>query len=62
MVGYIEAGESRLGLTLADVSGKGLGAALLMAKLQATQRALYDSLGTLSAAVLETKRWIRVRS
>jgi len=48
MVDYIEAGKGRLGLTLADVSGKGLGAALLMAKLQATQRALYDRLGSLS--------------
>jgi hypothetical protein len=32
--------ERRYGLTLADVTGKGLGAALLMAKLQATLRAL----------------------
>lgn len=32
--------ERRLGVALGDVSGKGLGAALLMAKLQATLRAL----------------------
>lgn len=39
MVDWIEAGKSRWALALGDVSGKGLGAALLMAKLQATLRA-----------------------
>jgi serine phosphatase RsbU (regulator of sigma subunit) len=48
MVDCLAAGEGSLGLTLADVSGKGLGAALLMAKLQATQRALADGVKTLS--------------
>ena len=42
----------RLGLALGDVSGKGMGAALLMAKLQATLRAVAtggDDLGLLGA-------------
>ena len=40
LVDYIELGPERLGMVLGDVSGKGLGAALLSAKLQATLRAL----------------------
>lgn len=40
LVDYISVGEDRLGLSLGDVAGKGLGAALFMAKLQATMRAL----------------------
>jgi hypothetical protein len=40
LVDYIEIGPDRLGVVLGDVSGKGLGAALLAAKLQATLRAL----------------------
>jgi sigma-B regulation protein RsbU (phosphoserine phosphatase) len=40
LVDYIDLGEGRLGVVLGDVSGKGLGAALLTAKLQATLRAL----------------------
>jgi hypothetical protein len=40
LVDYIELGPERLGVVLGDVSGKGLGAALLSAKLQATLRAL----------------------
>jgi hypothetical protein len=39
LVDYIQVG-SRLGIALGDVAGKGLGAALLMSKLQATLRAL----------------------
>lgn len=39
LVDYLALGEDRLGLALGDVAGKGLGAALLMAKLQATLRA-----------------------
>lgn len=39
LVDYLEVSGGRLGLALGDVSGKGLGAALLMAKLQATLRA-----------------------
>lgn len=54
LVDYIQVAESRWGLVLGDVSGKGLGAALLMAKLQATLRALawgYDSLAELGERV-----------
>ena len=40
LVDALEPGEGRLGIALGDVAGKGLGAALLMAKLQATLRAI----------------------
>src|SRR5512136_25354 len=40
--------DDRLGIMLGDVSGKGLGAALLMAKLQATLRALAPDSPSLS--------------
>jgi hypothetical protein len=40
LVDYLNFGSNRNGLVLADVSGKGLQAALLTAKLQATVRAL----------------------
>ena len=40
LVDYVRFPTSRLGVMLGDVSGKGLGAALLMSKLQATLRAV----------------------
>jgi serine phosphatase RsbU (regulator of sigma subunit) len=40
LVDYLWVDHGQLGMALGDVSGKGLGAALLMAKLQATLRAL----------------------
>jgi serine phosphatase RsbU (regulator of sigma subunit) len=40
LVDYIDLAPDTLGLVLGDVAGKGLGAALLMSKLQATIRAL----------------------
>jgi len=40
LVEFVRAGESRYGIALGDVAGKGLRAALLMAKLQATLKAL----------------------
>jgi len=40
LVDYLPLADGRLGAALGDVAGKGLGAALLMAKLQATLRAL----------------------
>lgn len=52
LVDYLELGGFRHGVALGDVAGKGLGAALLTAKLQATLRALVpeaaslDELGT----------------
>lgn len=48
LVDFIRLSDQRLGLTLGDVSGKGLGAALLMAKLQATIRALVTDLPSLT--------------
>lgn len=54
LVDYIRIDKKRIGLTLADVSGKGLGAALLMAKLQATIKAIipdYESLDQLAAKI-----------
>ncbi len=50
LVDFLRQSENRFGIALADVSGKGLQAALIMAKLQATLKALasdYDSLGKL---------------
>ena len=50
LVDFLRQSENRFGIALADVSGKGLQAALVMAKLQATLKALasdYDSLGKL---------------
>jgi sigma-B regulation protein RsbU (phosphoserine phosphatase) len=40
LVDYLRYPDERLGIMLGDVAGKGLGAALLMAKLQATIRAI----------------------
>ena len=40
LVDYLEGREGRTGVALGDVAGKGMGAALLCAKLQATLRAL----------------------
>jgi len=40
LIDYLEAGGGRTGVALGDVAGKGMGAALLCAKLQATLRAL----------------------
>ncbi len=48
LVDYLSLGDDRLGVTLGDVSGKGLGAALLMAKLQATLRALATDCASLA--------------
>lgn len=52
LVDYLGLRGDRLGLTLGDVAGKGLGAALLMARLQATLRAFApdsESLAVLGA-------------
>jgi serine phosphatase RsbU (regulator of sigma subunit) len=59
LIDYLEAGGGRTGLALGDVAGKGMGAALLCAKLQATLRALapdapdLESLGARLNGVLE---------
>jgi hypothetical protein len=46
LVDYLHFQDGRLGIMLGDVSGKGLGAALLMAKLQATLRAIATDAGS----------------
>ena len=48
LVDYLEIDENRLGLALGDVAGKGLGAAMFMAKLQSTLRAIAPNFDTLS--------------
>lgn len=42
---YLDAGAGRLGLVIADISGKGISAALLMANLQANLRSQYAVAG-----------------
>jgi phosphoserine phosphatase RsbU/P len=49
LVDYLKVNDDRVAVILADVAGKGLHAALLMAKLQATIRALAADYGSLSA-------------
>jgi len=54
LVDFLQLDETRFGVALADVAGKGLGAALFMAKLQATLRAIapdYDSLSALGQKI-----------
>ena len=48
LVDYMKLNEEKWGLALGDVAGKGLGAALLMAKLQATLRAIAPNFKSLS--------------
>ncbi|HLF14559.1 MAG TPA: PP2C family protein-serine/threonine phosphatase [Bacteroidota bacterium] len=48
LVDFIRLGDARAGVVLGDVAGKGLRAALLMAKLQATVRALAEDFTSLS--------------
>lgn len=45
---YLSLDGTRLGLSLGDVAGRGLGAATLMAKLQATLRAIAPDSGSLA--------------
>jgi hypothetical protein len=56
MVDFLHVERNRLGLSLGDVAGKGLPAALLMAKLQATLRALVPLADSLDALGRETNR------
>lgn len=54
LVDYLDLGAGRVGIALGDVAGKGMGAALLTAKLQATLRALAPrcpSLGELGSRI-----------
>ena len=49
LIDYLEGANGRTGIALGDVAGKGMGAALLCAKLQATLRALAPSAPDLEA-------------
>lgn len=53
LVDHLTVGSGRLGISLGDVAGKGLGAAMYMAKLQATIRALAPSSESLSELASE---------
>jgi sigma-B regulation protein RsbU (phosphoserine phosphatase) len=56
LIDYIRVSKNRFGITLGDVSGKGLPAALFMAKLQSTLRALvteFDSISELANKINE---------
>lgn len=48
LVDYIKLNDGKWGIVLGDVAGKGLGAALFMAKIQATLRALALDYGSLA--------------
>ena len=54
LVDCLELGPGRVGFTLADVAGKALPAALLMAKVQSTLRALATDMPSLSALAAKT--------
>jgi sigma-B regulation protein RsbU (phosphoserine phosphatase) len=54
LVDCLELGPGRVGFTLADVAGKALPAALLMAKVQSTLRALATDAPSLSALAAKT--------
>jgi hypothetical protein len=49
LIDYLEGAQGSTGIALGDVAGKGMGAALLCAKLQATLRALAPSAPSLEA-------------
>lgn len=59
LVDHIPLGEDRLGLTLGDVAGKGLPAALMAAKLQATLRAIAPDVDDLAVRAEKVNRIIR---
>lgn len=48
LVDYLKLSETNIGLTMADVAGKGLSAALMMSKLQSTIRAIANETDSLS--------------
>jgi phosphoserine phosphatase RsbU/P len=56
LVDFVRLGESRAAVVLGDVAGKGLRAALLMAKLQATVRALAEDSPSLSDLATRVNR------
>jgi sigma-B regulation protein RsbU (phosphoserine phosphatase) len=56
LVDYLYLGENKLAVALGDVAGKGLPAALFMAKLQATVRAVAPTIKSLSDLAAEINR------
>ncbi|MCX6150977.1 MAG: PP2C family protein-serine/threonine phosphatase [Ignavibacteriales bacterium] len=56
LVDFIKLEENRFGFALGDVAGKGLSAALLMAKLQATLRAVVSDFKSLSELAEKVNR------
>jgi sigma-B regulation protein RsbU (phosphoserine phosphatase) len=56
LVDYLAVGEGKLGVTLGDVAGKGLGAALCMARIQATLHAIADDFSSLAALMARMNR------
>jgi len=58
LVDYIKMDSDRWGIAIGDVAGKGLGAAMLMSKLQATLRALAPGFQELSDLGSEVNRII----
>ncbi len=61
LVDFVTREDGRVGLVLADVSGKGLPAALLMARLQATLLAFVSELPSLAALASRLHRAFRRR-
>lgn len=56
LVDYLKLGEDKAAITIADVAGKGLSAALLTAKLQATIRAFADTVGNTAQLAEKTNK------
>ncbi len=56
LIDYIEFDQNRWGFVIADVAGKGLGAALVSAKLQATIRAIANNFNSLAKLGQELNR------
>ncbi len=59
LVDHLPISEDKLSLTLGDVAGKGLAAALMAAKLQATLRAIAPDVDDLSTRAAKVNRIIR---
>ena len=58
---YLQPGDGRLGLVIADVSGKGVPAALLMASLQASMRSRFPTAANPGATQRRPERGARPR-
>ena len=56
LIDYIQLSKTKYGISIGDVAGKGLSAALIMAKLQATIRALADENSSLKELMSKINR------